>query len=321
MGKRKLSKQQRARVNSRRFCQWQEANALVVAHHGRQVVVEQGERTLVCSKSGGVPPVVAGDRVLVEVDDNEAGSIVALAERKQLLTRPDWRGEKRPVAANLEQIVIIIAPSPPTPVNLIDRYLVAAKASELSPLIVLNKSDLLTDDSPYHDWLAEYQALGYDTLISSANSEQGLQEISQALAGRNSILVGQSGVGKSSITQALLPDADIDIANISQATGKGRHTTTTARYYHLPEDGGLIDSPGIREFGLWHLDEQAVYNGFSEIQQVAAGCKFRDCTHRNEPGCAVIAACEADIIAYRRLDSMHTILRSLTEVDMRYEPH
>ncbi|WP_119393361.1 ribosome small subunit-dependent GTPase A [Salinibius halmophilus] len=319
MGKRKLSKQQRGRVNKRRFCQPEEANGLVVAHHGRQIIVEHDGESLLCSKSGSVPPVVAGDKVLLELDNNE-GSIVALAERRQLLTRPDWRGEKRPVAANLDQLVVIVAPSPPTPVNLIDRYLVAAHTSQLQPIIVLNKSDLLTDDSPYHEYLAEYQALGYATQVVSANSEEGIEQIRAILGNHSSILVGQSGVGKSSITKALLPEQEIDIANISQATGKGRHTTTTSRYYHLASGGSLIDSPGIREFGLWHLDEQDVYNGFLEIQQESAYCKFRDCTHRNEPGCAVLQAVEEDRILIRRLDSLHGIIQSLTEVDMRHDP-
>lgn len=319
MGKRKLSKQQRSRVNHRRFCQPEEANALVIAHHGRQIVVDYQQQTLLCSKSGSVPPVVAGDLVLIELSDDE-GSIIALAERRQLLTRPDWRGEQRPVAANLDQLVIIAAPSPPTPVNLIDRYVVAAHASQLEPVIVLNKSDLLTPDSPYHDYLNEYQQLGYRTQVVSANSQEGLAQISQLLANRSSILVGQSGVGKSSITQALLPEQNIDIAQISQATGKGRHTTTTSRFYHLPSGGSLIDSPGIREFGLWHLDEQDVYTGFVEIQQESAYCKFRDCTHRNEPGCAVHQAIDEDRILLRRLDSLHAIVQSLTEVDMRHDP-
>lgn len=319
MGKRKLSKQQRNRVNSRRFCQPSEANGLVIAHHGRQIIVESEQQLLLCRKSGSVPPVVAGDMVLVEREE-AGGSIMALAERSQLLTRPDWRGEKRPVAANLDQLVIIIAPSPPTPVNLIDRYLVAAHASELEPVLVLNKSDLLTDDSPYHEYLEEYRQLGYRTLTLSANTEEGLENISELLANRSSILVGQSGVGKSSITKALLPEYEIDIAQISEATGKGRHTTTTSRYYHLPLGGSMIDSPGIREFGLWHLDEQDVYNGFSEIQQEGAYCKFRDCKHRNEPGCAVQQACDEDRILWRRIDSMHSIIKSLTEVDMRHDP-
>lgn len=291
---------------------------LIVAHYGVTTEVEDDTGAIVrCHKRSNLPPLVTGDRVLWQPDPRDSGVIVACEERGSLLSRPDTRGQLRPVAANIDRIIIVAAPAPRTPVNLIDRYLVAAAHHGIHPIIVLNKSDRLEQAPEMARELEEYHALGYETRQLSAQTEAGMAEIRALVATGNSVFVGQSGVGKSSIIAALLPAESIRVADISDATGKGRHTTTTARLYHIPGGGNLIDSPGIREFGLWHIDSEALFDGFPELANLAGHCKFRDCSHEIEPGCAVRRAVETGAILERRYRSFLAIRDSLDEVAMR----
>lgn len=291
---------------------------LIIAHYGATIDVKNNEGHVVrCSVRSNLPALVTGDKVLWQPGDNDSGVINALHERHSILTRPDVRGKLRPVAANIDRIVIVAAPSPRTPVNLIDRYLVATAHDDIHPVILLNKSDLIDQAPEMMQELQQYSELGYETLIASANDTDGLAAIQALVAEGNSVFVGQSGVGKSSIINRLLPDEDLKVGEISDATGKGRHTTTTAKLYPIPSGGQLIDSPGIREFGLWHTSEEDLAKGFPEIDQFASLCKFNDCSHTHEPGCALKAATEQGDVLQRRLDSFITIRDSLDEVTMR----
>lgn len=308
-----------------------EQPGLVIAHYGRQVEVEAlagstAGRIHRCHLRTNLAALVTGDRVVwrpeLSADDDAraaagvaaTGVVVAGLERRSLLARPDSHaGIPKPVAANIDYIAIVIAPEPEPFPNLIDRYLVAAEATGIAPLLVLNKTDLLTPaNQPAIDALLEgYAAIGYRVLRAAAHSQHGLDELQAALRETTGVFVGQSGVGKSSLISALLPGVDIRVGALSQAEAKGRHTTTTARLFHLPGGGDLIDSPGIREFGLGHLSAADIEQGFIEFRPWLGRCRFRDCRHRQEPGCALLTAEAEGRINPARMQSYRIIRDSV----------
>ncbi|MEM9255689.1 MAG: small ribosomal subunit biogenesis GTPase RsgA [Pseudomonadota bacterium] len=293
-----------------------EQEGVVIAHFGSQVAVEtapgKGQR---CHLRANIEGLVTGDRV-VWCAGETTGVVVARLERYSELCRLDSHNQLKPVAANIDRIGIVVAPQPYPQANLIDRYLVAAEASGIVPLIILNKTDLLQSDSKLADELAQllaiYPTLGYE-LIRTCSQEPG-QTLQAALNQRTSVLVGQSGVGKSSLVNALVPDAELRVGGLSEQSRQGTHTTTTAHLLHLMAGGRLIDSPGIREFGLWHMDRRDVELGFREFAPFLGHCKFRDCQHAEEPGCAILSAVDRGLISPHRLDSYRQIVASL-EVD------
>lgn len=292
-------------------------DGLVIAHYGATLDVETPTGSVVrCSVRSNLPALVTGDHVIWHAD-GERGVISANAPRRSVLSRPDARGQLKPVAANISRIVIVIAPAPRTPVNLIDRYLVAAAHDDIPAVILLNKTDLLDQAPDILNELNQYEALGYPTHQACAQDPEGLAIIRELVSEGHSVFVGQSGVGKSSIINRLLPSADLKVGEISDATGKGKHTTTTAKLFHIPSGGCLIDSPGIREFGLWHTTDDDLAKGFSEITEHAGHCKFNDCTHTHEPGCEVKKAVDDGLILERRLESYLSIKASVGEVTMR----
>jgi len=241
--------------------------------------------------------------------------IVAQMPRTTELCRPNNHGQLKPVAANVDLIVIVFAPAPEPHPNLIDRYLVAAEHAGIRPLLLLNKADLINDENgPALQALLEvYRDLGYPLLEVSAHHGDGMQRLQQMLDGHISVFVGQSGVGKSSLVNSLLPAADTRVGDLSEWSGQGTHTTTTARLYHFPNGGDLIDSPGIREFGLGHVSRDDVEGGFIEFRDLFGTCRFRDCKHDREPGCALLKALEDGRIKQQRMNSYRSIIASLPE--------
>jgi ribosome biogenesis GTPase len=239
----------------------------------------------------------------------------AALDRHSELLRPNNHGELKPVAANIDFIVIVIAVEPYAHANLIDRYLVAAEASDIEPVLLLNKADLLNDENRQRlePLLEQYRSLGYRTLQASTASSHGLDELKALLADHISVFVGQSGVGKSSLINSLLPGADLRVGALSEQSRKGKHTTTTARLFHFPDGGDLIDSPGIREFGLWHMTEDQVLSGFRELADLQGHCRFRDCRHEQEPGCAFLEAVDNGSISEQRFNSYRQILNSMQD--------
>lgn len=295
-----------------------EQEGLVIAHFGVQVEIEALEPELQgqhyrCYIRANLPALVTGDRVIWRPANQGAGVIVAQLPRHSELCRPDMRGQLKPVASNVDQIVIVFAPLPEPHANLIDRYLVAASHAAIKPLLLLNKADLLDGEhgGKARELLSVYKKLGYAILDVSAEAGDGLDQLQELLKDKISVFVGQSGVGKSSLVNRLLPEAQMAVGALSELTHKGTHTTTTARLFHFDSGGSLIDSPGIREFGLAHVDPADVEAGFIEFAEFLGHCRFRDCSHEHEPGCALLKAVADDKISEPRLDSFRMLLKGI----------
>ncbi len=285
----------------------------VVAAHGAHVWAEDGDGVQhLCGNRPREERPVCGDRVNWQVTGHRRGKIHSILPRRSELRRPESRKGYRVLAANIDLMLVIAAPKPPPDPFLIDRYLVAAHLLGLDAAVIMNKRDLIDAGNPTATdaLLEEYRDLGYTTASCSAHEDGGTAGILKALDGRVGILVGQSGVGKSSLLANLIPDADIRTGELSAASGEGKHTTTTATLYHLPGGGDIIDSPGVRDFKLWDMPPGEVAHGFAEFPSLPP-CHFRDCTHREEPGCEVLAALERGEVTPRRYKSYRIMLAQM----------
>ncbi len=218
---------------------------------------------------------------------------------------PEKSGLDSAIAANISQLVVVLAPQPEPTGYLLDQYLVAAERIGVRGIICLNKADMLDDagQADFRRRFCHYERLGYPVIQISAKTEHGLDPLLDKLSGQTSILVGQSGVGKSSLVNALIPRQDIAEGRLSQATGLGRHTTSTATLYQLASGGELIDSPGVRSFRLGRLSRHELERGFREFLPFLGRCRFHNCAHVAEPDCAVRAAAAAGEIHPQRLES------------------
>ena len=285
-------------------------DADVVAAFGRHLLVRNAAGAeLRARPSGRRLSIVCGDRVRCEPDPkHDELPIVEVLPRRTLLARANLRGASEPVVANVTQLVVVVAPLPEPDFFIVDRYLCAATAAGIQGVIALNKADLAASSVD----VAEFAAAGYSHLACSAKAGSGLAELKQALSGAISVLVGQSGVGKSSLVAALLPDAQVATGELMREE-EGRHTTTASRAYSLQlgsaPAGTLIDSPGVRDFApaIDLLDERTL--GFPEVARLAGGCRFHDCRHMHEPDCAVIGASEAGQLSARRYESYRRLRR------------
>ncbi|MEO8401934.1 MAG: small ribosomal subunit biogenesis GTPase RsgA [Gammaproteobacteria bacterium] len=293
-----------------------EREGLLVTTFGANAELEDDNGNLVrCHIRKNCDPVITGDRVLWLPEQDGTASIVGHLPRKSLLCRPENSHKLKPIAANIDAIIVATAPPPVMSENMIDRYLVAAENLAIQPIILLNKVDLVTAESKQHieQSLEVYKKIGYTVIFSSVYAQNGLAELSAFLQDKTCVLIGPSGVGKSSIIAALTSEQSIKIGEVSASTGLGKHTTTTTRLYHLPHGGNLIDSPGVREFGLWNIDPSDVIKGFVEFKSLLTRCKFRDCKHQKEPGCAVQAAVANQEVSGRRFQNYQNILQDLAK--------
>ena len=282
----------------------------VIATFGRHLLVRGADgRELRARPFGRELTVVCGDDVRCRVDArHDEVHVVAVLPRRTALYRATVRGGAEPVVANLTRLLVVLAPLPAPDLFIVDRYLAAAAAGGLAATLIVNKSDLGIDDALSAE-LAVYRAAGYGTITCSAETGLGVAELGAAVTpGAVAALVGQSGVGKSSLVLRLLPQAQVAVGELVRAED-GRHTTTAARLFDLPNGGALIDSPGVRDFApaAAALDERTL--GFIEVERLAPGCRFADCRHMREPGCAVRAAAEGGALHARRYESYRRLRR------------
>lgn len=271
----------------------------VIAHLGQGIAVEHNDQIILCQTLRRLDTVTVGDNVLWSQSAPDQGRIEEILPRRSLLARPSRNDKVRPVAANLDTVFVVFAVEPYCDFLLLDQYLAVCENIHINAALILNKTDLPVADSIETE-LADYEKLGYPLYRVSAKQASGLTALKQAMANQVSILTGQSGVGKSSLTNALIPDKDLKTNTISATTKHGRHTTTAATLYHLPDGGDLIDSPGVAIFGLAGLSEAQLAYGYREFQPLLDDCKFNNCRHLHDKGCAVRLAAEQGDISMAR---------------------
>lgn len=273
---------------------------LVLSHLGKSLAVEGEDGGVrVCHSRRQLGSVAVGDRVLWTACGDGQGRVEEILPRRNLLTRPAHGGQTRPVAANLDRVLLVIAPQPEPDWLLADQILAVCAARGVEAALLLNKTDLPLPENTAEE-LAVYARAGYALHRISTRSGTGLEALAALLGQGVSLFAGQSGVGKSSLTQRFLPGQDIRVGALSSGSGHGRHTTTAATLYRLSQGGCLIDSPGVAIFGLADMIPAQLAGGFVEFRPHLERCRFNDCRHTDDAGCAVRQAVESGRIDPRR---------------------
>ena len=280
--------------------------------HSGKVITRYGQRQLVENEQGrvfqsvsrqNIGLSVAGDRVLFQKTKHDEAIVTAIYPRDSELKRQD-----KLIAANIDQLWIVVALEPHYEFELIDRYLIMAENSRLPIGIIVNKIELSSDEKSTTKDFLNYKSLGYDVHFVSVKNQTNLDSFKEKLVHKSHIFLGQSGVGKSSLINSLIPDLELRVNEISNKSKLGKHTTTNTTIYHIPSGGDLIDSPGVREFQLENLTELEIKSGFKEFKALSSECRFRDCRHINEPNCAVKESLDQGRISNNRYQSYLNIL-------------
>jgi ribosome biogenesis GTPase len=292
-----------------------EVTGTVVESYGRRAMVAlPGGAAVPCKLRGRRLDVVAGDEVRIERHPgSDDWTVVERLPRRNVLSRSDSRGRQESIAANLDQLAVVIAPVPACDPFIVDRYVAGACYGGIAPLLIVNKMDLPADAGDL-SYLAPFQSLGFPVLPVSARAGTGLPQLIEALSGKRSLLAGQSGVGKSSLLNALAGDAIRATGHLSERSGEGRHTTVSSAILRLPW-GELADSPGVRDYAPPIVPLAEVQRGFPEVAALAGGCRFLDCLHLREPQCAVRSAVEVGAIDPRRYESYRRLLNLTRQLD------
>ncbi|AYQ56528.1 Ribosome small subunit biogenesis RbfA-release protein RsgA [Bathymodiolus thermophilus thioautotrophic gill symbiont] len=272
---------------------------LVITRYGQRLLVESKAGDLIqCSARRHIDLSVAGDQVIFQMVDKNTGVVTALLARDNILER-----SHKLIAANIDELWLVVAIAPHYQFDLIDRYLVVAENSNLPIRIIVNKIELSNNIEQVKKDFAMYESIGYSVNYLSVKERIGTNTFKEQLNDKAHIFLGQSGVGKSSLINELIPDLNLRVNEISAKSKLGKHTTTNTTLYHIPSGGDLIDSPGVREFHLDNLSNKEILNGFKEFSPFIGQCKFRNCTHANEPSCAIKNALNANHIHPKRYHS------------------
>ena len=288
----------------------QNLQGLVVAAYGKRYQVELADKSRIsCVTRGKKTDLACGDIVNIKLTDTHEGVVESSEPRQTLLYRSNAYKSKI-LASNVTQVIIVLATQPSFYEALLNRCLAAAEAANIKPLIVLNKCDL-SETNDAKNKLKIYEDLGYETVYLSAKTD--INPLRPYLKHQQSVLVGQSGMGKSTIINTLLPNEDVRTQEISDTLDSGKHTTTAAHLYHIDGDSTLIDSPGLQEFGLNHLTQEDIEHAFIEFRPFLGHCRFSDCKHQVEPDCAVVNAIAAGKINQIRLDYYRQLLQELPQ--------
>jgi ribosome biogenesis GTPase len=295
-----------------------QSSGLVVERHRRHVVVEDDHmRRISCKSRKRSLGALVGDRVAWQLEADGTGIVNEVLPRDSLLNRIDSRGKPEPVAANLSQLIIVAAAAPPPDWSLLDRYLVGAETLRLKALIVFNKTDLSTNRP---EALQTYRNIGYGVCTTSAKNGASLADLEKAMVGERSAMVGQSGVGKSSLINALLGETRQSVGALTEKGQQGRHTTTSTTLNRLSSGAELIDSPGVRSYAPYLEDDRNLDYGFKEFQALLGHCRFDNCRHLAEPGCAIKIACKDGRVDARRYESYTALLSTLSQLRERTLP-
>ncbi|CAC9534875.1 Ribosome small subunit biogenesis RbfA-release protein RsgA [uncultured Gammaproteobacteria bacterium] len=272
---------------------------LVITRYGQHLLVESNSGNLVqCTARRNIDLSVAGDQVIFQATDNNKGIVTALFKRDNTLKR-----SKKLIATNIDELYLIVAIEPHYQFDLIDRYLIVAENQNLPIRLIVNKIELSSNIKQVKINFAMYEAIGYPVSYLSVKAQTGINTLKAQLNDKTQIFLGQSGVGKSSLINELIPELNLRVNQISTKSKLGKHTTTNTTLYHIPSGGDLIDSPGVREFHLDNLSNKEILNGFKEFKPFINQCKFRNCAHINEPNCGVKNALETDDIHPKRYAS------------------
>ena len=284
--------------------------ALVVATFSREMNLELTTGELVRARIKGkkLKPV-CGDRVQAAPIENEPEWLItAIDERENELTRPNLRGKVEILAANLDYLCVVAASKPKADWFVIDRYLCAAELMNIDAAVVFNKADIDEDPEQTNESITVYQDIGYATVTGSAKTGQNMDALAQLLADKTSIIVGQSGVGKSSIINLLSSDSNQKTSYVSKGTGEGRHTTVNSVMLDIADGGKVIDSPGVRDYAPSTQTNEQVATSFREISKLGYDCRFANCQHLKEPNCAVKEGIESGAVSQRRYDSYRRLI-------------